>query len=184
MENFQICPESFWRIFQKLSRFLRRVERLSKNFRRVKMSGFLGFSINSLSRFVSPTVFQLCKSPVQQKTLRFETKKPYDFDRNQKRSALCKKEQPNTTGKLIKCIWLLGQQPRAFQFNGTLLKYTSRKKKSRKKTTSRGFKIKEKAIARYTPNITKTSYSNAVNAGKAAAFPLGSRPSKQRSTTY
>ena len=29
----------------------------------------------------------------------FEDKKPYDFDRNQKTSALSKKEQPNTTRK-------------------------------------------------------------------------------------
>ena len=47
--------------------------------------------------------------------MRFEAKKPYDFDRNQKRSALSKKEQPNTTGKKprkfkpIKYIWLFGQ---------------------------------------------------------------------------
>ena len=37
-----------------------------------------------------------------------------------------KKEQPNTIEKKprkfksVKCIWLLGQQPRAFYFNGTL----------------------------------------------------------------
>ncbi len=31
----------------------------------------------------------------QEKSLRFEAKKPYDFDRNQKRNALSKKEQPN-----------------------------------------------------------------------------------------
>ena len=54
-------------------------------------------------------------SPIQKKSLRFEAKKLYDFDRNQKRYALYKKEQPNTTGKkprkfkLIKYIWLLGQ---------------------------------------------------------------------------
>ena len=35
----------------------------------------------------------------KKKEKRFEPKKPYDFDRNQKRSALSKKEQPNTTGK-------------------------------------------------------------------------------------
>ena len=35
------------------------------------------------------------------KSLRFEAKKPYDFDRNQNRSALSKKEheQTNTTEK-------------------------------------------------------------------------------------
>ena len=38
-------------------------------------------------------------NPVQKKSLRFEAKKPYDFDRNQKRSALSKKEQPNSTVK-------------------------------------------------------------------------------------
>ena len=51
----------------------------------------------------------------QKKILRFEAKKPYDFDRNKKGSALSKKEHPNTTGekppkfKPIKYIWLLGQ---------------------------------------------------------------------------
>ena len=46
---------------------------------------------------------------------RSKENKPYDFYRNQKRSALSKKEQPNITGKkpqkikLIKYKWLLGQ---------------------------------------------------------------------------
>ena len=56
--------------------------------------------------------------------MRFEAKKPYDFDRNQNRSALSKKEQPQTTGKKPRKFkhikWLLGQQPRAFQLNGAL----------------------------------------------------------------
>ena len=39
------------------------------------------------------------KSPIQKISLRFEAKKPYSFDRNKKRRALSKKEQPNTTGK-------------------------------------------------------------------------------------
>ena len=39
------------------------------------------------------------ESPVQMKSLRFEAKKPNDFDRNQNKYALSKKEQPNTTGK-------------------------------------------------------------------------------------
>ena len=52
---------------------------------------------------------------VQKKSLRFEAKKPYDFDKNVNTSVLSKKEQPNTTGKIprkfkpIKYIWLLGQ---------------------------------------------------------------------------
>ena len=33
------------------------------------------------------------------KNLRFEGKKQYEFDINQNRSALYKKEQPNTAGK-------------------------------------------------------------------------------------
>ena len=54
----------------------------------------------------------LLKSHSEEK---LEAKKPYDFDRNQNRNALSKKEQPNTTGKKtrkfkpIKYIWLLGQ---------------------------------------------------------------------------
>ena len=45
----------------------------------------------------------------------FKAQKSYDFDRNQNRSALSKKEQPNNTGKKprkfkpIKYIWILGQ---------------------------------------------------------------------------
>ena len=39
------------------------------------------------------------KSNVQQKNIRLDTKKPYHFDRYQKRSVLSKKEQPKTTGK-------------------------------------------------------------------------------------
>ena len=50
------------------------------------------------------------------KNLRFESKKPYDFDRNKKRSALSKKnsqtqQEKNRENKFkpIKYIWILGQ---------------------------------------------------------------------------
>ena len=39
------------------------------------------------------------KEKLEVRGLRFEDKKPYDFDRNQNRSVLSKKEQPNTTEK-------------------------------------------------------------------------------------
>ena len=72
------------------------------------------------------------KSTVQQKNIRLDTKKPYHFDRYQKRSALSKKEQPKTTGKISRKFepieyieWLLGQQPRAFQLNRTLVMCSS-----------------------------------------------------------
>ena len=38
-------------------------------------------------------------SPVQNNSLKFEAKKPYDFDRNQKGCTLSKKEQPSATGR-------------------------------------------------------------------------------------
>ena len=38
-------------------------------------------------------------SPVQLKNMRLEAKKPYNFDKSSKRSALSEKEQAKTTGK-------------------------------------------------------------------------------------
>ena len=81
------------------------------------LNSSLEYRICSLIRFfvkhfATRSILSILKSRSKE---RFEAKKPYDFDRNQNRSSLYKKEQPNTTGKkprkfkLIKFIWLLGQ---------------------------------------------------------------------------
>ena len=60
--------------------------------------------------FIKPAALSAFIKTRLTETIKFESKKPYNFDGNQKRSALSKKEQPNTTGKkLRKFIRLLGQ---------------------------------------------------------------------------
>ena len=55
----------------------------------------------ALEMIIKKIIVVICNhvKSCSKKSLRFETKKPYDFNINQNRSALSKKEQPNSTGK-------------------------------------------------------------------------------------